>query len=339
MADKGYFVNGVMSTAAASTEGTAELPGLEAALAAAQGRCIRIFVAGAVTHVGKTTICLAILSALRKAGLQAKELAYIKPATQCEAPDLLLKYCEAEGIENVSGENAPLVFYQGFTRSFLEGEQGTSSEWLQRIAERVDALAAGRRVLIVDGVGFPAVGSIVGVDNADVAKAARAPVVLVAKCGVGAAVDSFNLNCTYFLSKGVPVLGAIFNFGALSGFHSWEQCAPSLRLWFSGRRERCYGIVPLCAPLDGLREQIAKETEDKLTEFAALNASHVATHVDLGSLVADAGSDPWCRSTKSFVPKANVVAAEKTEAATSKPSLSRQEVEAAAKKKGATGGG
>ena len=33
--------------------------------------------------------------------------------------------------------------------------------------------------LIVDGVGFPSVGSIVGVDNADVAKVARAPVLLV----------------------------------------------------------------------------------------------------------------------------------------------------------------
>ncbi len=33
--------------------------------------------------------------------------------------------------------------------------------------------------LIIDGVGFPSVGSIVGVDNADVAKAAKAPVLLV----------------------------------------------------------------------------------------------------------------------------------------------------------------
>lgn len=62
-------------------------------------------------------------------------------------------------------------------------------------------VSRGRRVLIVDGVGFPAVGSIVGVDNADVAKAARAPVLLVCKSGVGGAIDSFNLNCCYFASK------------------------------------------------------------------------------------------------------------------------------------------
>ena len=36
------------------------------------------------------------------------------------------------GIEYVAGEEAPLVFYSGFTRSFLAGEQGTSAQWLQK---------------------------------------------------------------------------------------------------------------------------------------------------------------------------------------------------------------
>jgi hypothetical protein len=48
----------------------------------------------------------------------------------------------------------------------------------------------GRKVVVVDGVGFPAVGSIVGMSNAVLA---RAPVVLVCPRGVGNAVDSFNL--------------------------------------------------------------------------------------------------------------------------------------------------
>ena len=37
------------------------------------------------------------------------------------------------GVEYVAGENAPLVFFSGFTRSFLAGEQGTSAQWLQKI--------------------------------------------------------------------------------------------------------------------------------------------------------------------------------------------------------------
>ena len=46
---------------------------------------------------------------------------YIKPATQCEAPDLLVRWCAAKGIEYVGGTDAPLVFYSGFTRDFMVG--------------------------------------------------------------------------------------------------------------------------------------------------------------------------------------------------------------------------
>jgi hypothetical protein len=43
-------------------------------------------------------------------------------------------------------------------------------------------------------VGFPAVGSVVGVSNVEVAKASRAPVVVVGKSGVGGAIDAYTLN-------------------------------------------------------------------------------------------------------------------------------------------------
>ncbi|CAE7654684.1 bioD [Symbiodinium pilosum] len=255
--DKSYFLDGKPSTMVevnqaihAGTELRRMLP----------LTCVRVFVAGAVTHVGKTSVCLGLLAALRKAGFAANELAYIKPATQCEAPDLLSKWCAKEGIEYVAGEQAPLVFYSGFTRSFLAGEQGTSAQWLQKIEARIAELSAGKRVVIVDGVGFPAVGSIVGVDNADVARASRAPVLLVCKSGVGSAVDSFSLNSSYFLAKSVPVLGAVFNLGDTEGFYSSDKCRESIEAWFAlqgGRRERFYGVVPKLSELDGLRNLYA----------------------------------------------------------------------------------
>jgi len=315
-----------------------EVSNILAAVRTAGNSCIRIFIAGAVTHVGKTTICLSILAALRKAGFQAHELAYIKPATQCEAPDLLAKWCTMEGIEHVSGQNAPLVFYQGFTRSFLAGEQGTSAQWMEKITARVDELAKGRRVIVVDGVGFPAVGSIVGVDNADVAKAARAPVLLVCKSGVGAAVDSFSLNASYFLAKRVPVLGAVFNLGDLDGFNAWQLCAENIELWFSqrdGGRERYYGVVPLAPALDGLRERIPKTEDAELREMAALNASHVAAHADLAAILADAAADPWCRCSGGLGRTAVPVPA----AAPAAKPASREAVQKAAVAAGSKGGG
>ena len=63
-----------------------------------------------------------------------------------------------------------MVFYSGFTREFLAGNTASSEEMLADIVAAVDALGTGRRLVVVDGVGYPAVGSIVGVSNATVAR-------------------------------------------------------------------------------------------------------------------------------------------------------------------------
>lgn len=60
--------------------------------------------------------------------------------------------------------------------------------------------------MIVDGVGYPSVGSICELSNAHVAQSLGAPVLLVGKSGVGDAVDSFNINTRYFESYGTYVL-------------------------------------------------------------------------------------------------------------------------------------
>mmetsp|Transcript_21728 Transcript_21728/g.55120 ORF Transcript_21728/g.55120 Transcript_21728/m.55120 type:complete len:366 (+) Transcript_21728:67-1164(+) len=351
--ERHYFRNGAPVSATALSKVSPAMAKVSAAVRAAvdlagDGHCIRLFVAGAVSHVGKTTVCLSILAALRQAGLSASELAYVKPATQCEAPDLLKEWCDDEGIEYVSGEGAPLVFYSGFTRSFLSGEQGTSTQWLERIAAKIDDMSRGRRVLVVDGVGFPAVGSIVGVDNADVAKAARSPVLLVCKSGVGAAVDSFSLNCSYFLARGVPVLGVLFNMGDLEGFNSWDKCAENIQLWFSqsgGRRERYYGVVPVAHELQGLREKVSQTAPSQLRRLALLNAVHFASHVDLPSILEDAALDTWCRRGAPPAKKPRLgdsfstpVAAVPA-ASSAFQSKSRASVAAAASKLGAKGGG
>jgi BioD-like phosphotransacetylase family protein len=125
-------------------------------------------------------------------GVKPSELAYIKPVTQCEAEQSVVKFCNLTGIacEGIG----PVVFYRGFTRAFLDGQAGTSEELIQSAVAAVDTIQRGKKIVVVDGVGYPAVGSICGISNADVARALGAPVLLVGKSGVGDAVDSFNLN-------------------------------------------------------------------------------------------------------------------------------------------------
>ena len=66
----------------------------------------------------------------------------------------------------------PIVYFKGFTRALLKGETGeTSEQLLRKDSNIVDKVASIKKVVIINGVGHPAVGSIIGTDNASVAKA------------------------------------------------------------------------------------------------------------------------------------------------------------------------
>ena len=128
--------------------------------------------------------------------------------TQCEATHVIQLYCQHVGI--ACQPIGPIVYYKGFTRKFLEGHTETSYQLLQNAKLAVEEISRDKRVVVIDGVGYPAVGSICGTDNASVAQICDAPVLLVGKSGVGDAIDSYNLNAAYFQLREVVVLGGVF---------------------------------------------------------------------------------------------------------------------------------
>lgn len=244
-----------------------------------QQEAIRIFVSGDKSSVGKSSVCLGLLGSLVSMGYDPSSLAYIKPATQCEAPQLIQTYCESVGIPCVPV--GPVVYFKGFTRAFLAGETGSSSELLASGGEAVDELAQGKRLIMIDGVGFPSVGSICGTDNASMAlacgypvdKSDRAPVgvLIVGGSGVGAAVDAFNLNATYFEARNVPVLGAVFNKLSLEGFYSLENCREQVTKYFdqTSGESRPFGFVPLMPEIAG------ESAMEHVDEYIRLFRDHV----------------------------------------------------------------
>lgn len=216
--------------------------------------CIRIYVSGDRSNVGKSTVCMGLLGSFLQLGYPPESLGYIKPATQCEAVQTVTTFCHFHGIDTVP--ISPIVYYAGFTREYLAGRIAeTSTELLHRVSHVVDTLAHNKRILIIDGVGYPSVGSITGTSNAHLARACGypvigttptdgataadatmeripAPVLLVGKSGVGDAVDSFNLNSTFFEYHKVTVLGAIFNRLSLEGFYSLPNCKKAVEQYF-----------------------------------------------------------------------------------------------------------
>lgn len=203
-----------------------------------------LFLSGDRSSVGKSSMCLAILVSLLKKGVPPSALAYIKPVTQCEAEQPVTTFCDRVGIANRG--IGPVVFYKGFTRAYLAGETGPAESLLEEAKAAVEDIAQGKLFTLVDGVGYPSVGSICNLSNADVAKKLDAPVLLVGKSGVGDAVDSYNLNSAYFQLKGVRVLGGVFNKLPLEGYYSLENCKEAVTSYFEQYKahEMPYGFVP-----------------------------------------------------------------------------------------------
>ena len=257
---------------------------------AGEAQALRIFISGDRSQVGKSIVCLGLLSALLSRGLKPSEIAYIKPATQCEAPQLVGKFCAARGIAN--RPIGPIVYYSGFTRAFLAGETDTASAMLSAVTQACDELGKGRKVLIIDGVGYPAVGSITQTSNAAVAKAVGAPVLLVGKSGVGDAVDSYVLNRSVFVLASVPVLGAVFNkLADDSSYYSLENCKAAVGEWFSqaGDGQKAYGFLPQMQTLGAVLAATTAAAAAAATPAPKSGAAATAAANEAGRAAAAAG--------------------------------------------------
>lgn len=262
---------------------------------------LRIFVAGDRSSVGKSSVCLGVIGSLLRSGYSPDSLAYIKPATQSESVQLIQVFCKRNDITCVP--IGPVVYYRGFTRAFLAGETASTEQLLEQAGRAVDRVARGKRVVLVDGVGFPAVGSICGTGNAEVLKACSYPstagtrhpmgVVLVGGSGVGAAVDAFNLNATYFSAAGVTVMGGIFNKIAESGYYSLENCRDQVTAYFDKNKtqkrlgRRPFGFLPMFPklaqnnPMQCVYEYISIFSQHVDIDAIVKAAEHVKTNASL----------------------------------------------------------
>jgi AAA domain len=256
----------------------------------AKSAALRLFVAGDRSSVGKSSVCLGLLGNwyqqddknddILNQQTHNKNIAYIKPATQSESKQLIEMYCDTIGLECVPV--GPLVYYRGFTRAYLAGQTSDSNQLLADCAYAVDLVARGKDLVLIDGVGFPAVGSICGTSNAQVASACQADaILLVGGPGVGAAVDAYHLNATYFtaVAPHIPILGAIFNKLPTSGYYNVNDCRDQVTSYFDQyhlpppqqqpqqQQQRPFGFVPVSETLQhGLT---------RVDEFLQLFAAHV----------------------------------------------------------------
>jgi dethiobiotin synthetase len=180
-----------------------------------------IFVAATRQHVGKTTCSLALVSGLQK---RFDKVGFLKPVGQqhvevrSENQQAVIRVdkdvClvrEHFKLNHIDYEDmSPVIIPAGYTKKFVDGEITLKSQ-IHDVETAMEHVTAASDVVLLEGTGHCAVGSIVGLNNAKVASLLGADMVIVCNGGLGSAFDELELNRVLCQHYNVRIAGVILN--------------------------------------------------------------------------------------------------------------------------------
>ena len=162
-------------------------------------------------HVGKTTVSLALMSGLQK---RFDTVGFIKPVGQqhvtvpCDDDHndgetrheirvdkdvcLVKEHFHLHHLRYA--DMSPVLIPKGYTKQFVQGEISVD-EQVHKVHEAMHRVSHASHVVLCEGTGHTAVGSIVALNNAQCAKLVGADMVLVANGGLGSAFDEVSVLC------------------------------------------------------------------------------------------------------------------------------------------------
>jgi len=105
---------------------------------------------------------------------------------------------------------SPVIIPSGYTKRYVDGEITITSQ-VDDILAAMEHVTQRSSVVLCEGTGHCAVGSIVGINNAKIASLIGADMVLVANGGLGSAFDELELNRILCQHYNVRIAGVIIN--------------------------------------------------------------------------------------------------------------------------------
>ena len=168
-----------------------------------------LLVTGTDTGVGKT-VAAAALAVAARAGVMKPIGCGISPGQLEHADTRFLG--DASGVDDSPSEITPLLF-KAFRAPLVAARLEGKAVDLAPVWKAMERLRARHRALVVEGVGGIRVPLREGYEVRDFAKEAGLPVLIVARSGLGT-MNHTALTAEALLSKGIPVLGFLFNDGA-----------------------------------------------------------------------------------------------------------------------------
>jgi len=174
----------------------------------------KIFIAATGMNSGKTTTSLSLMHMARK---KYDRVGFIKPIGP--------KPVEFDG--HVADKDAiliarmfnlvddlplmsPFVLQPGDTRRIMDGELSRDDK-VQHMLDAIAELDAKNDFLIIEGAGHTGVGSVLGCNNARIARETNAAVLMVTGGGLGNVVDSALMNHALFQKEQVDVKAILVN--------------------------------------------------------------------------------------------------------------------------------
>ena len=171
-------------------------------------------------HVGKTSTSLALVSGLLK---RFDRVGFMKPVGQkflnvtdrdgsthrIDKDAVLVKEHFQLNHQRYADTN-PVLIPPGYTRDYLDGKI-TLDRQKAAIWQSYDRIRQHSDVVLCEGTGHTAVGSVVDISNAAVAAMLNARMVLVVNGGIGKALDELEINKVFCDKFGVDIAGVIVN--------------------------------------------------------------------------------------------------------------------------------
>jgi BioD-like phosphotransacetylase family protein len=234
-----------------------------------------LFIAATGQNVGKTTVCLGLMAGLKK---RYPSVGYLKPVGQEHIETQTGLHVDKDVVvfkshfqlDDEEQTMSPVLFPRGFTRDYLDGK--VDRDALVAAIESAFANISNKHpISIVEGTGHSGVGSIVDLNNAQVAALLKCPVVMIASGGLGSSFDELSLNYAQFEKYKVPIAGVILN-RVLDEKRDmiFEYMAKALKRW----------NVPLlgCIPYDPFLSSPTMSDFEQLFETKCLSGAEQTLH-------------------------------------------------------------
>jgi len=195
-----------------------------------------VFVLGTRQHVGKTVTSMGVIAKLLSPeyGYSVDEIGYIKPVGQQavtvqgeNGKDLrvdkdVVLVTELLGIDMPRYEvTSPVIWEGGLTASYIDDQCSDDPQidpqyFREKIKRSYQEIAAGKKMVIVEGTGQPGVGSIGGISNPEVINLLREMgvplyVLMVTNAGIGSTIDRTFPYMITMDHLGAKVDGIIIN--------------------------------------------------------------------------------------------------------------------------------